>query len=319
MSHHIKIGIGFGHWRLGVPSARTIVEVAQRAEDWGLDSFWLSDHLLAPSPELDVIAVLATIAAHTSSIKLGPSVLLLNLRHPVLMAKAFATLDYLSRGRMVMAVGTGASLEDYAACGIPTEGRGRRLDEGIAILRALWRKPDVSFHGRYYNFDHVTIEPRPQPRPNNDSGTMDIWVGGRSEAALKRVARLGDGYFASVLSPEEYARNLATIRRLAAEYGRAGARIESGIILRCRLASSAAKAREELQPYVELVGAQAAQTMSRGAFGSPAEIRARIEEYAQHGLDKFVLWPLAAPEEWAGQVETIGREIASYYTRAAAA
>lgn len=120
----VKIGIGFGLWRLGMPSADTIVRVAERAEEWGVDSFWLSDHLLAPSPELDVVATLSLLASRTSRMKLGPSVLLLNLRQPLLVAKAFASLDYLSGGRMVMAVGTGNNLADYAACGIPAAARG---------------------------------------------------------------------------------------------------------------------------------------------------------------------------------------------------
>jgi probable F420-dependent oxidoreductase len=192
----VKIGVGFGLWRLGMPAAETIARVAERAEDWGLDSFWLSDHLLAPSPELDVVATLSLLASRTSRMKLGPSVLLLNLRHPLMVAKAFASLDYLSGGRMVMAVGTGANLADYAACGIPLEGRGKRLDEGIEVLRTVWRERVASYHGRFFNFDNVTIEPRPAARTNNDFGTMDIWVGGRSDAALKRAARLADGFFA---------------------------------------------------------------------------------------------------------------------------
>ena len=123
----VKIGVGFGLWRLGMPPAETIARVAERAEDWGLDSFWLSDHLLAPSPELDVVATLSLLASRTTRMKLGPSVLLLNLRHPLMVAKSFASLDYLSNGRMVMAVGTGANLADYAACNIPVESRGKRL------------------------------------------------------------------------------------------------------------------------------------------------------------------------------------------------
>lgn len=200
----IKIGVGFGLWRLGIPSADELVRVAARAEEWGLDSFWLSDHLLAPSPELDVVATLSMLASHTSRMKLGPSVLLLNLRNPLLVAKAFASLDYLSNGRMVMAVGTGANVADYALCGIPAESRGKRLDEGIEVLRAVWKEPKASYHGRFFKFDNVTIEPRPAPRINNDSGTMDIWVGGRSDAALKRTARLADGFFASFQTPDEF-------------------------------------------------------------------------------------------------------------------
>src|SRR5437899_8722737 len=148
----IKIGVGFGLWRLGMPTAETIARVAERSEEWGLDSFWLSDHLLAPSPELDVVATLSLIASRTSRMKLGPSVLLLNLRHPLMVAKAFASLDYLSNGRIVMAVGTGANLADYAACGIPVESRGKRLDEGIEVLRKVWCEPNATYRGKFCNF-----------------------------------------------------------------------------------------------------------------------------------------------------------------------
>jgi probable F420-dependent oxidoreductase len=313
----IKVGVGFGLFRLGLPAPETIVEVAGRAEEWGLDSFWLSDHLLAPSAELDVVATLALLASRTSRIKLGPSVFLLNLRHPLVAAKAFATLDYLSHGRIVMAVGTGANLADYAACGLPTEGRGRRLDEGILILRKAWTEPRFSFHGKYFNFDNATIEPRPAPRPHNSSGTIDIWVGGRSDAALKRTARLADGYFASFQSPDEFAANLGTIRNYAAQFGRADARIESGLILLCRLGPTRERAIAEMQPALAALGRGAEAFAQRTLYGSPADIIGQLDQYIAHGLDKFVLWPVAEPGAWAGQIELIGREIATYYARAA--
>src|SRR5580658_6460272 len=261
----IKVGVGFGLWRLGMPSPETIVKVAESAEDWGLDSFWLSDHLLAPSPELDIVATLSLLASRTSQMKLGPSVLLLNLRHPLLVAKAFASLDYLSNGRMVMAVGTGANLADYGACGIPPESRGKRLDEGIEVLRTVWKNPKASHHGRFFNFDSVTIEPRPVARTNNDSGTMDIWVGGRSDAALKRTAKLADGYFASFQTPEEYGASMAKIRDYATQYGRADARIESGLIVLCRIAGSRERALDEMRPMLTALGRGAEQFVERAA------------------------------------------------------
>jgi probable F420-dependent oxidoreductase len=313
----IKVGVGFGLWRLGMPSADDIVRVAERAEDWGLDSFWLSDHLLAPSAELDVVATLAMLASHTSRMKLGPSVLLLNLRHPLMVAKAFASLDYLSKGRIVMAVGTGANVADYALCGVPAESRGKRLDEGIEVLRAVWKNPKASYHGRFFNFDDVTIEPRPVARTNNDSGTMDIWVGGRSDGALKRTARLADGFFASFQTPDEYATSMTKIRDYAAAYGRANAHIESGLILLCRIAGSREKALDEMQPMLKAMGRGAEQFMERSVFGSPEEVIGRMSEYAKHGLDKFVLWPIAEPAAWPRQIELVGREIASHYARAA--
>jgi probable F420-dependent oxidoreductase len=315
MMKRVKIGVGFGLWRLGMPSPEAIARVAEQAEEWGLDSFWLSDHLLAPSPELDVVATLSLIASRTSTVKLGPSVLLLNLRHPLLVAKSFASLDYLSGGRMVMAVGTGNNLADYAACGIPAEGRGKRLDEGIAVLRTVWREPHASFHGRYYKFDNVTIDPRPLARTNNDFGTMDIWVGGRSDGALRRTARLGDGFFASFQTPEEFARNMAAIRSYAAGYGRANARIESGLILLCRIAKSREQALEDMRPMLDSMGGGAEQFLERGAYGAPEDVIARLDDYVRAGLDKFVLWPIAAPDAWPRQMELIGREIAAHYAR----
>ena len=312
----IKVGVGFGLFRLGLPPAATIVEVAQRAEEWGLDSFWLSDHLLAPSPELDVIATLSLLASHTTRIKLGPSVFLLNLRHPLVAAKSFATLDYLSHGRMVMAVGTGANLADYAACGIPTEGRGRRLDEGITILRKIWTQPNASFHGKFFNFENVTIQPRPEPRSHNDSGTIDIWVGGRSDAALRRTARYADGYFASFQTPQEFSNSMTSVRSYAQQFGRADARIEAGLILLCRLAASRERAMEDMRQLVARMALSSDMFVQRTLYGSPADIIDRLQEYVALGLDKFVLWPVAEPDAWAQQIELIGREVASHYARA---
>jgi probable F420-dependent oxidoreductase len=313
MMKEVKIGVGFGLFRLGLPSPATIVEVAQKAEGWGLDSFWLSDHLLAPSPELDVVAVLSLLASHTDRIKLGPSIFLLNLRHPLVAAKTFATLDYLSHGRMVMAVGTGANLADYAACGIPTEGRGRRLDEGIMILRKVWTETRATFHGKFFDFENVAIEPRPEPRQHNDSGTIDIWVGGRSDAALRRTARLADGYFASFQTPQEFSASLAKVRTYADQFGRGNARVESGLILFCRLAATRERAFEDMRPVIAAMGRGSDMFLQRTLYGSPADIIARLEEYVALGLDKFVLWPMAEPGAWAQQMEFIGREVASHY------
>jgi probable F420-dependent oxidoreductase len=315
MDMRIKVGVGFGLWSMGVPAPQTIVSVAERAEQWGVDSFWLADQIMPRTPDLDVVAVLSLLASRTSKIKLGPSVLLLNLRHPLLVAKAFATLDYLSNGRIVMAVGTGANLAEYAAMGVPTQARGARLDEAIQVLRTVWREPKASFHGRFYNFDNVTIEPRPQIRPNNDFGTIDLWVGGTADGALRRTACFADGYFPSLQTPEEYAQCWSTIRRYAGQCGRANARIESGIIIFCRLASSRERALEELPKYLRPFGGLGEQFISRGAFGTPEDIRERIEAYIKVGLNKFVLSPLAGPDEYAQQVELIGREIATPYLK----
>ncbi len=112
---------------------------------------------------------------------------------------------------------------------------------------------------------------------------------------------------------------MAAIRKYAADFGRANARIESGLILLCRIARSRERALEEMAPMLKALGRGAEQFLERSVFGSPDDVLARLSEYSSHGLDKFVLWPVAAPDAWAQQVELVGREVAAHYMRAAAA
>jgi alkanesulfonate monooxygenase SsuD/methylene tetrahydromethanopterin reductase-like flavin-dependent oxidoreductase (luciferase family) len=142
---------------------------------------------------------------------------------------------------------------------------------------------------------------------------MDIWVGGRSDAALKRAARLADGFFASFQTPEEFGTSMAKIRDYAAGYGRANAHIESGLILLCRISSSRERALEEMRPMLTAMGRGAEAYLERTVYGSPDDVIARLSEYVAQGLDKFVLWPIAEPDAWPKQIELVGREIASHY------
>ena len=309
--NHVKIGVGFGLWRLGMPSVDMIVRVAERAEEWGLDSFWLSDHLLAPSPELDVVATLSLLASRTTRMKLGPSVLLLNLRHPLLVAKSFASLDYLSHGRMVMAVGTGANLADYAACGIPVESRGKRLDEGIEVLRTVWREPNASYHGKFFNFDNVTIDPRPAPRTNNDFGTMDIWVGGRSDAALVRAGRQGDGWVAYIVQPERYAQSLDKIRSAASAAGRklegfAAAHLAFVTVGRDWESAKAVWAEALTKRY-----AQDFEPLARkyGIIGTPQQCAEQLERFRAAGCNYVILNPIGPAATEREQVERLAAEV----------
>src|SRR6516164_11631011 len=129
----IKIGIGFGQWQYGLPEPELLCRYAETAEAIGLDSIWLSDHIVTRNPTLDITCLFAMIAARTKRMKMGPSVLTLPARHPVHVAKTYATLDYISEGRMIMAVGGGSDVRDLAASGVLPAERGKRLDEGIKI------------------------------------------------------------------------------------------------------------------------------------------------------------------------------------------
>jgi probable F420-dependent oxidoreductase len=224
----IKMGIGFGLWHQGMPDAATIFEYVDKAEAWGVDSIWLSDHMISSRAEVSIIPMMAAIAARTRRLKFGPSVMMLPLRHPIAVAKEVATLDFLSQGRVIMAVGLGADEVEAEALKVPLKSRGAMTDEGIEILRKLWSGAEVSHQGKYYQFDRVTISPRPTKK-------IDIWVGGRTEHALRRVARVSDGWFASFVTPQEFAEGQAKIAEFAVAYGRADEEIEAGSIVFCHV------------------------------------------------------------------------------------
>ncbi len=188
-----RIGIGFSVSRSDLASAEQICAFAERVEGLGIDSIWPSDHNVSRQPSLDVHCLLALFAARTTKVKMGPSVLSLPARHPVHMAKTYATLDHLTGGRrrIICAVGLGGDARECEVVGVPANERGARMREGVEVMRRLWAEPRVSHEGRFYRFDDVTIDPRPV------GGPLDVWIGGNSDLALKRVARYGDGWMPS--------------------------------------------------------------------------------------------------------------------------
>src|SRR5215510_6985189 len=161
------------------------------------------------------LTLLATYIPITTRIRLGSAVYLLALRTPAIAAKMTATLDVLSGGRLIFGVGVGGeNPKEFEVCGVPHKERGARVTEAIDVVRALWRDTPASFQGRFTRFDGVSIDPKPVQRP-----APPIWIGGRSDAALIRAARQGDGWFSYVVHAERYAQSVARIRE---EAGRAG-------------------------------------------------------------------------------------------------
>jgi len=301
----VKIGVGFGLWRLGMPSPDTICSYAERAEDLGIDSIWLSDHIVSRNPELEISCIMSMFAARTKKIKMGPSVLTLPARDPVQVAKTYATLDYISggRGRVIMAVGLGSNPQDCLACGIPPEERTKRLEEGVQVLRKLWAGPQVTHEGRFYKFTDVTIEPRPA------KGSLDIWIGGRSEPALKRTAKYGDGWFPSFVTPEEFQEGMQKLTAYATQYGRTIDPREAGVLILTHASQNRSRAQEVAQKFFEGFPLPAESLPARCAIGTPEECVEKIQSYVKAGCSKFVLWPVAPPDELVSQIEIYGREI----------
>jgi probable F420-dependent oxidoreductase len=163
---------------------------------------------------IEPLLTLAWAAAAAPSAKVGTSVLLAPLRHPILLAKQLASLDYLTGGRVMLGLGVGWMQEEFSALGVPFEDRGRRAEEMVAVMRALWSGENVDVRGRRWTASGLTVLPRPAQR------TIPIYWGGHSDAALRRVARVGDGWHPTRISLEELAAGLGRLRRFWTEAGR---------------------------------------------------------------------------------------------------
>jgi probable F420-dependent oxidoreductase len=208
--------------------AEAIRRAAVQAEELGFADVWVSEHIIVPkdaayppSPIFwDPVVSLTWAAAATRRIGLGTSVLVLPMRHPLPLAKELATLHNLSGGRLILGAGVGWLAAEFAALGVPFRERGRRMDEGIALMRAVWSHDPVSFEARHIPAVVEGMRSLPQPL-----SPIPIWIGGSSAAALARAVRLGDGWHGSRLGPEEAA---PIVRRLRAE------RREPGFVLSLR-------------------------------------------------------------------------------------
>lgn len=200
------------------------VELAQAAERLGYRSLYLPDHLLPPAPYgatyggvYEPLVTLAHIAARTSTIRLGTSVLVLPMRNPFVVAKQVATLDRLSAGRAVLGVGVGWDRTEFTAVGADFATRGARTDEDVALLRHLFRGGGA-FHGRFHHVEHGVFAPVPA-RP------VPIMVGGTSEAALRRAAAVADEWQGVALGPAAFARCATRLHELSERRPRLGTRL----------------------------------------------------------------------------------------------
>ena len=221
-------------------SPEALETLATRAEEWGFSSVMIADHIVFPvtikskypytvsgafpgqGDALEQLSLMAFVAGKTRSLRLISSVMILPYRNPVVTAKMLATIDVLSRGRVTVGVGVGWLREEFEALGAPDfDRRGAVSDEYLRIFKALWTQDPASYHGEFYRFDSVRCLPHPVQKPH-----PPIWVGGHSKAALRRVARLGDGWHpvganpAVPLRPPELRARLDDLRRLTEAEGR---------------------------------------------------------------------------------------------------
>ena len=299
-----RIGIMPGPWPPGKDGADFLWRLADLCERSAIDSLWLSDRLSSPVPVLDVLTTLAAVAGRTRRLKFGPSVLVLPFRTPVVVAKELATIDYLSGGRLLPAVGVGVELpKEFEASGVPMAERGRRTDEMIQILRRLWTEDEVTFEGKFYRLNRITVLPKPVQNP------LPLWIGGKSEAAQRRVGRLGDGWIPSFVTPDEFARGVERVQEHAAAAGREIEVDHFGAIINYVLADSPEAGWRLADPYVPRGRADEATLRAAVAFGPPEVIAEKVEQYIAVGGSKFILRPLCPPGQMLDQLQRLAEEI----------
>jgi len=221
----MKLGICLPHYGRPIEVER-ILEVARRAEDRGLDSVWVTDHVIVPRQAhviyrehmLDPLAVLPWLAGVTRRITLGTSVVILPYRSPIPVAKLLASVDVLSGGRLVVGAAIGWLEGEFAALGVPFKERAGRSDEALELMRAVWTDEHPEIQTKRHRLHDVSFSPLPlqKPRP-------PLYIGGSSEGAFRRVARLGDGWHASATNHDAFRSGAETVRRFWKEAGREGA------------------------------------------------------------------------------------------------
>lgn len=194
--------------------------VARDAEDAGFDSVWASDHIVTPEHMqssvgpvfFDAFVVLSHVSAMTSHVRLGTTVMVTPYRNPLVAAKIIASLDSLSGGRVILGVGAGGAPDEFAALGIPESQRGARTDEYLSAMIELWTSDPSSYHGRYVSFERVRFAPKPSQSPH-----PPIWVGGRSDAALRRVVRFGEAWHPTYLPLDALRERMDTLTQFSAQ------------------------------------------------------------------------------------------------------
>lgn len=296
-----------GDLKFGVVFLTGSGEGPQQVEALGYDSLWVGEHIFFGVPTFDALTTLAALSAQTSRIRLGTAVLLLPLRPPAVVAKEVASIDIMSGGRVILGVGVGGENPvEFQACGVPLSERGARTSEAIRVLRRLWSEDGVTFHGRFYHMEGVTLLPKPaQP------GGPPIWIAGRSRAAMRRAGRLGDGYLPYLFSPERYREGLAQVREYARQAGRDPQAIEPGLYQFISLADSYEEAQQRALDHLQATFRRPFEGIADRyvVMGTPSQCVRRLEQYAEAGVRHFVLVPIASPGQELAHLELCARDV----------
>ena len=285
----MKVGLTFFPTR-----PEYLIPTAKRADEIGYDSIWVPEHMVFPThvtsqypyaqrgaplpdtPLHDPLIALACVAAVTTKVKLGTGIYILPLRHPIAIARQVTSLDTFSNGRFLFGIGVGWLKEETEAAGSVFEERGPRSDEIIQALHTLWKDDRPSFQGKYYQFPEVGFQPKPVNK------AVPILVGGESKPALRRAARLGDGWFGMGHTPESVKQRVQELKKFRGEYGRANVPFDITVQIEGEPTVDNLKRYEEAGAHRVTL---AARTLAKGK--DVASAVAGVEEFANRVLSKL--------------------------------
>ena len=284
MTRNVAVGVGImeypfetsaGFWRW-----------VDLCEQGGLDSIWQTDRIVSRAPILESMTTLAAIAGRTRRIKFGVNVVSVALREPVLLAKQCATIDVLSGGRLLPGFGIGSPRgAEWTAMHLDTTTRGRKTDEALEIISRLWTGEALTYDGRHFKLTKASIAPLPvQP-------DLPMWIGGSSEAAIKRTARVGTGWQAGVETPDVVGQVIAGIKAALPVAGRTIDEDHYGAAFAFRFGgpddAGVAKVMEQYRTPT------ARDPNDTFAIGDAEVILRRLQDYVDVGASKFILRPIA--------------------------
>jgi probable F420-dependent oxidoreductase len=292
----------------GTPDLTKIIDLAVQAEALSFDSVWVGDSILA-RPRLEALTTLAAVASRTTRVKLGTAVLLSALRHPVVLANEAANVDILSRGRLILGLGIASRTptveREFAACGVPFGRRLGRFEEGVEIMRRLWTESRVTFSGRHFQIQDVSPGLRPM-----QAGGIPVWLAGSVDNALRRVVRLGDGWFPNPSSPQALADLWGRLQTLAREMGRDPTALQRCVYTTLNINADVARAEREMRSFVEGYYSAPYETMVRVQglrAGTPQACAERLQEFVAAGAQTVVI-RFGGPDQF-GQLERCAKEV----------
>ena len=298
----MTVAIGLGLMDYPFAGAGDYWRWVDMCEQGGVDSIWQTDRLVSRTPILECMAAMAALAGRTRRLRFGMNVVSLALRDPVLLAKQCATIDVLSEGRLLPAFGIGSPLgPEWQALDIDTRTRGRRTDESLEIIARLWREDSVDFAGRHYKLKAASISPKPV------QADLPMWIGGSSEAAIKRTAKYGTGWQGGGETIEDAIRVVAAIKQALPAAGRTIDEDHYGASFPFYFGSAndgtVAKA---MDAYAKRTGRDPTKQF---AVGDANSILDRVGQYVAGGIQKFILRPIGSGDQVLAQTRQLIEQV----------